>query len=157
MPNDTTHSSLRQVRGIARILDEAIRIPGTNIRIGLDPILGLIPGGGDIAGGVLTGGIVLLAAREGAPASVLTRMVMNLAIDAAVGTVPLLGDLFDVAWRANTKNAELFEQWLASPGRTQRASKLVVALLLALILLLLVGSITVGVLLMRWVARLFAG
>jgi hypothetical protein len=149
-----TSRALGQVRGLARILDEAITIPGTSIRIGLDPILGLIPGGGDIAGGVLTGGLVLLAARAGAPGSVLTRMVINLAIDAAVGNVPLLGDVFDVAWRANTKNAELFEKWLETPRTTQRASRGVVALLLLLIALLVIGAVAVGIMLMRAVAGL---
>jgi hypothetical protein len=124
------------MRDLARVLDEAVRIPGTNIRIGLDALLGLLPGGGDVAGGVFSGLIILQAARAGAPAPVLGRMLANVAIDVVVGAIPLLGDLFDVAWRANTRNVRLLESWRERPATTKRASALTVgAILLALLLL----------------------
>lgn len=134
------------MRDLARVLDEAVRIPGTNIRIGLDALLGLLPGGGDVAGGVFSGLIILQAARAGAPAPVLGRMLANVAIDVVVGAIPLLGDLFDVAWRANTRNVRLLESWRERPATTKRASALTVgAILLALLLLVglaVWGSIT---------------
>jgi hypothetical protein len=134
------------MRDLARVLDEAVRIPGTNIRIGLDALLGLLPGGGDVAGGVFSGLIILQAARAGAPAPVLGRMLANVAIDVVVGAIPLLGDLFDVAWRANTRNVRLLESWRERPATTKRASALSVgAILLALLLLVglaVWGSIT---------------
>lgn len=126
------------MRDLARVLDEAVRIPGTNIRIGLDALLGLLPGGGDVAGGVFSGLIILQAARAGAPAPVLGRMLANVAIDVVVGAIPLLGDLFDVAWRANTRNVRLLESWRERPATTKRASALTVGGIL-LALLLLVG------------------
>lgn len=126
------------MRDLARVLDEAVRIPGTNIRIGLDALLGLLPGGGDVAGGVFSGLIILQAARAGAPAPVLGRMLANVAIDVVVGAIPLLGDLFDVAWRANTRNVRLLESWRERPATTKRASALTVGVIL-LSLLLLVG------------------
>jgi hypothetical protein len=124
------------MRDLARVLDEAVRIPGTNIRIGLDALLGLLPGGGDIAGGVFSGLIILQAARAGAPTPVLGRMLANVAIDVVVGAIPLLGDLFDIAWRANTRNVRLLESWRERPATTKRASALTVGgILLALFVL----------------------
>jgi hypothetical protein len=127
------------------VLDEAIRIPGTNIRIGLDALLGLLPGGGDVAAGVFSGLIILQAARTGAPTPVLGRMLGNVVLDVVVGSIPLLGDIFDVAWRANSKNVRLLEAWLDRPATTKRASALTVGgiflLLLLVIALAVWGSI----------------
>lgn len=106
-----------RARAIARLLDTAFRVPGTNIRFGLDGILGLIPGVGDVAGAALSGYVILTAARAGAPSTLLARMLANVGIDALVGAVPLLGDLFDVAFRANVRNATLLEGWLARTGQ----------------------------------------
>ena len=125
------------MRDLARVLDEAIRIPGTNIRIGLDALLGLLPGGGDVAGGLFSGLIILQAARSGAPKSVLGRMLGNVALDVIVGAIPILGDVFDVAWRANTRNVRLLESWRQRPASTKRASALAVGgILVALFLLI---------------------
>ena len=123
------------------MLDEAIRIPGTNIRIGLDALLGLLPGGGDIAGGLASGLIILQAARDGAPAPVLGRMLGNVVVDVVVGAIPILGDVFDVAWRANTRNVRLLDAWRERPASTRRASALTVAAILAALLLLVVLAV----------------
>lgn len=128
------------LRDLARLLDEAIRIPGTNIRVGLDALLGLLPGGGDIAGGVFSGLIILQAARAGAPTPVLGRMLGNVLTDVVIGAIPLLGDVFDVAWRANSRNVRLLESWRERPVSTKRASTLTVtAILLALLLLVVLA------------------
>lgn len=128
--------STERLRDLARVLDEAIRIPGTNIRIGLDALLGLLPGGGDLAGGVFSALIILQAARAGAPTSVLGRMLANVALDVVVGAIPLLGDLFDVAWRANSRNVRLLDDWRQRPVSTKRASALTVsAMLVGLVVL----------------------
>jgi hypothetical protein len=119
------------------VLDEAIRIPGTNIRIGLDALLGLLPGGGDVAAGVFSGLIILQAARAGAPTPVLGRMLGNVLIDVVVGSIPLLGDVFDVAWRANSRNVRLLEAWLDRPAATKRASAVTVGGILFLLLLVI--------------------
>jgi hypothetical protein len=128
-------------------LDEAIRIPGTNIRIGLDALLGLVPGGGDVAGGLLSGVIILQAARAGAPTAVLGRMLGNLVLDLVLGSIPLLGDVFDVAWRANSRNVRLLEAWRERPAATKRGSALAVGAILLLLLLVVVlavwGSIAI--------------
>jgi hypothetical protein len=124
------------MRDLARVLDEAIRIPGTNIRVGLDALFGLLPGGGDVAGGLFSGLIILQAARSGAPTPVLGRMLANVAIDVVLGAIPLIGDVFDVAWRANMRNVRLLEAWREQPTLTRQASVLTVTgILIALFLI----------------------
>lgn len=145
--------ALARARRLATILDAAVRVPGTRIRVGLDALLGLVPGGGDVAGALLAGGVVLAAARLGAPASVLARMLGNLAVDALLGTVPLAGDLFDVAWKANLRNVRLLEEHLGDPAGTSRGSRRVMVAAAAGVLLVvaLVLAVVVGA------ARLLAG
>ena len=139
---------------MARILDEAIRIPGTNLRIGVDALIGLLPVGGDLAGALLAGSAILFAQRAGAPTSVLVRMAGNVAIDALVGSVPLLGDVFDVAFRANSRNAKLLEDWLGTPVKAERASKGVVIGLGLLLLLIIAGAVAISIALVRLLANL---
>lgn len=130
-----------KVRALARVLDTAVRIPGTSITIGLDPIIGLVPGVGDFAGALLSGYIVLASARLGVPPAIVARMIMNLGVDTVVGAVPLAGDLFDVGFRANTRNAALLDRHLADPDRTIRSSRLAIAGAAAGIVLLAVAGI----------------
>jgi hypothetical protein len=96
-----------RMRVVAALLDNAVEVPWVRVRVGLDPILGLVPVWGDVVG--LVGGLYLVyeAWRLGAEGRVLAMMVMNVLVDAGLGAVPILGDLFDVAWRANTRNLEL--------------------------------------------------
>lgn len=139
MPPPAGHDRhLRRFRALAYLLDSAVRIPGTRQGVGLDFVLGLVPGIGDLAGGVLSAYGLWVAVQVGAPRSVLLRMAGNIAVDTVVGTVPVLGDLFDLGFRANLRNLALLERWLESPGRTQRASRaLVVAVALGLAVLAL--------------------
>lgn len=143
-------NGVTRARGLARLLDDLIRIPGTNVGIGLDPIIGLIPGVGDMVGGLMSSYILLVAAREGVPASVLTRMLGNIALDSVLGVVPVLGDLFDVGMKSNRRNVDLLERYLATPSTTKAASRGIVALIVLAAILLVVGVIAAGV----WVVRL---
>ncbi|MDB4909048.1 MAG: hypothetical protein JWO05_3832 [Gemmatimonadetes bacterium] len=113
---------LANVRRLARLLDTAVEIPGTGIRFGLDPILGLVPGIGDLAGTMLSGYIVLVATQLGASRAIVLRMIANIAIDTFVGAVPVLGDAFDVAWKSNARNVALLERYVERPVETRRAS-----------------------------------
>jgi hypothetical protein len=102
---------------LARILDTSFRIPGTGIRFGLDPLLGLLPGAGDALAGLIGSTILILAARLQVPRIVLVRMSANMAINAVAGVVPLVGDAFSVWFRSNTRNAELLRRHAAAEQR----------------------------------------
>ena len=141
-----------QARALARLLDTVVRVPGTQIRLGLDPLLGLVPGVGDLLGGALSTYVLVLAARAGATSPVLLRMLGNLGVDALVGTVPLLGDLFDVGFKANARNVALLERHLAAPTDTARASGAMVAGIVLAALLLVAGGIAATVWVVRWLA-----
>lgn len=104
----------KRVRLLSRLLDEQFRIPGTTYRLGLDGLLGLIPGVGDAAGAILSVYILYEAIRLGAPSTVLLRMIANIGIDTVGGAIPVVGDIFDMAWKANKKNAALLHAYLAS-------------------------------------------
>lgn len=140
------NARIGRARALAKMLDSAARVPGTNIRFGLDSVLGLIPGMGDVAGAVFSGYLILLGSRMGLPQHIITRMVANVAIDTIVGGVPILGDLFDVVWKSNTRNLSLLEQF-AEPATDVQPSvnKLAVAAALAVLLLLVAGGIWLAV------------
>jgi hypothetical protein len=145
------HPQVALMRRYAWLMDECIRIPGTRIRIGIDPLLGLIPGAGDAAGGLLAMTPMFMASRLGAPNSVLIRMAVNIAVDALLGAVPLLGDLFDAGWKANSRNVDLLERFVDSPRVVQRGSRLLLVLLTVLLALLIFGTILSVVFLIRWI------
>ena len=105
---------LKRIRLLSRLLDEQFRIPGTTYRVGLDGLLGLIPGVGDAAGALLSVYILYEAMRLGAPSTVLLRMIANIGIDTVGGAIPVVGDIFDMAWKTNKKNAALLHAYLAS-------------------------------------------
>src|SRR5690606_13371530 len=114
-------STLRNAQSLARLLDTSLRVPGTRIRIGLDPLIGLIPGIGDFAGVLLSSSILLSAARLGVPRATLLRMAGNIGLEAVIGTVPVLGDLFDAGWKANVRNVRLIEAHAAEPAGAGRS------------------------------------
>ena len=149
----TSGSEVAQLRALARLLDEAIGVPGTRLRFGLDPIIGLIPGFGDLLGGGLSLLVLVRASRLGAPSSVLTRMAGNILFDTALGSIPLLGDLFDAGFKSNVRNVDLLEQHLLRPQETKRASALIVLGLILAVLLALGGAAFLAV----WLIRRIAG
>jgi len=153
----TSSPSFGAVAKFAYWLDAGIRIPGTNLRFGLDPILGLIPGAGDAAGAVLAGWILVEAIRLGASRATVIRIAGNVALDAAVGAVPLIGDIFDFAWKANLRNVALLERHLAAPARAQRADRSFVLLVLFGVFAMALGLLVLGILLTRWVFRALGG
>jgi Domain of unknown function (DUF4112) len=148
---------LSRARTLTRLLDTAARVPGTGIRFGADAVLGLIPGLGDVAGAVLAGYLVLLAQRLGAPRSVVLRMLGNVAVDTLGGTVPLIGDLFDVAFKSNSRNLALLERVIERPADATRTSRLLVVGTFLGLVLLVAGGLVVTVLAIRAIAAAVNG
>lgn len=146
---------LEWLRTMARLLDNAVRIPGTNIRFGLDALIGLVPGIGDAIGAIFSSVIIFHAARLGAPRSTLLRMMGNVGLDTIVGEVPLLGDLFDFSWKSNSRNLALLEEHLQQPIRARVGSRRVLLLLGGGLLLLFVALIALGVVAANLVLELF--
>ena len=107
---------LDRLRRVAQLYDSGIRIPGTRFTIGLDPLIGLIPGLGDLIGAGVAIWIVAEAAHLGVSGFVLLRMVLNIAIDTLGGAIPVAGDVFDALWKANVKNVRLLERHLIATG-----------------------------------------
>ncbi len=135
---------------LSHLLDNAIPIPGTGYRIGLDPILGLLPGGGDIVAGALGAYIIIEAARMGLPRKVVGEMVGNIIFDSVVGIVPVLGDLFDVTWKANVRNIALLEKHLHITPQNQKSDRLFLIGLTLLLAVIVIGFATLTVILIRW-------
>lgn len=134
-------------------MDDGIRIPGTQRRIGLDPIFGLVPGVGDAAGAILATAILLEAVRRDITRFALVRMAANVALDAMLGAVPIVGDLFDAAWKANLRNLALLERHIAEPTQAKRADRWFVLGVSAALIVLCVGMMVGGALLTVWVVR----
>lgn len=114
---------LHRVRHLAQLLDNRFTIPGTSYRFGLDSLIGLIPGIGDLATGAISAYIVYLARTQGVPKHVLARMAWNIAVDTGIGAIPLLGDVMDFAWKANLKNVKLLERHLHKASTRERAGQ----------------------------------
>jgi hypothetical protein len=147
-------SALKRLDSLSHLLDNSIRVPGTNARFGADAVIGLVPGFGDAAGALMSAYIVLQAARLGAPAASLVRMLLNVGIEALFGAVPVLGDLFDAAFKANARNVAILRSELAKPGSTRRSSTgVVLAVVVALVVILgAVGWLSFMVLRTLWQA-----
>ncbi len=142
--------SKEKLNRLAWLMDNSFRIPGTQIRFGLDGLIGLIPGVGDALGAIISSHILTQAAHMGAPKSLLLKMAFNIGLDAILGVIPVLGDVSDFIWKANQRNVELLSDYIEQPERTVTHSRFFVGILslLAFGLVALVGMF--GFLLMRW-------
>ena len=135
-PYSSTPQRLERLRALSRLLDSAFPLPG-GFRIGIDGIIGLIPGFGDIAGSIASSYIIVESARLGASTTTLLRMAMNVLVESLVGLIPFLGDLFDIFWKANDKNMALLEKQLAAaPPASSPETRLKVAVFIILFLML---------------------
>jgi Domain of unknown function (DUF4112) len=132
---------------LSHVLDDFIKIPGTSIRFGLDGIVGFIPGIGDLIGGIASCIIIVAAWVRGASYPILTRMVANVAIEVLVGSVPVLGDIFDIAWRANRRNYALLTGSIYEPRKHTVQSWL----FLGVLCLVLATLVLLPLLLLTWV------
>ncbi len=130
---NTNPDKLKNLQALAKLMDAQFRIPGTEVRFGLDGILGLVPGAGDLSTFAVSGYLLWLMAKNGASGAVLARMVLNIMIDAIVGSIPLLGDLFDIAFKANLRNMKLLREHYQEGRHRGGAWKVVVPVLLILL------------------------
>jgi hypothetical protein len=134
---------------LSHLLDDFIKVPGTSIRFGLDGIVGLVPGIGDVLGGIASCIIILAAWMRGVPYVTVVRMVANVGIEVVVGAIPILGDAFDIAWRANRRNYALLTGSLYEPRKhTIQSWIFLIALFAGLFVLMLIPM-----LLLAWLAN----
>ena len=111
---ELNEEKLLRLKRLSHNLDEAFTIPGTERKIGIDPIIGLIPGGGDLIGGALSIYIMHAGIRMGVPRSVIIQMFGNIALEFIIGCIPIIGDLFDAMWKSNQRNVKLIEDSIMS-------------------------------------------
>ena len=136
---DSSSQKVWLARFLAELLDQRFTIPGTSIRIGLDPILGLIPGIGDGLVNIAGATILLIAAQYRLPKIVILRMGINIALNAMIGAVPIFGDIFSIGFRSNVKNVQLLERYISADERASTFGNwiFVIAIVGGIILLLI--------------------
>jgi hypothetical protein len=120
-----TQESVARLEALAKLMDGSLVIPGTNFRLGLDAIIGLVPVAGDVISGVISSYLIWEARRLGAPKWLIARMMANTLLDTVVGAVPVLGDAFDVMFRANMKNIALVRRYVEKHGITCPSGKVI--------------------------------
>jgi hypothetical protein len=134
---------------LSHLLDDFIKVPGTSIRFGLDGIMGVVPGIGDILGGVASCIIIIAAWMRGVPYVTVARMVANVGIEVVVGAIPILGDAFDIAWRANRRNYALLTGSLYEPRKYTIQSWI----FLVVLSIVLIALMLLPMLLLAWLAN----
>ncbi len=140
----------KRLNRLAWFLDNSLPVPGTDYRIGVDAVIGLIPGIGDAVGTVLSSYILGEAARMGVPKKILLRMAYNVAIESIIGMIPFVGDVFDMAWKANLRNVQLIEAYMDNPQRITTSTRyFALALIVALGFFITFISI-IGFFILRW-------
>lgn len=133
------HPALKNIDRLAKLMDAQFKLPGTNYRFGLDGLLGLIPGAGDLSTLAVSGYMISIMAKNGASGYVIARMVVNVLIDALLGSIPFIGDLFDFVFKANLKNMKLMREHYQEGRHRGGAWKVLVPVLILLVLV--VGAI----------------
>jgi hypothetical protein len=154
-PRDADNAErMQRLRALAWLMDNSIPLPG-GFRIGIDALIGLVPGIGDAIGAIISAYIINEARAMGAPRSVLLRMMSNVVVETVIGTIPLAGDVFDAGFKANSRNLALLAQYQLDPVKSRRGSRLFVAGLSLLLLLLIIALIAIPVLIVFGIAQLF--
>jgi hypothetical protein len=141
-------------RWLALIMDNFLRVPGTNFRFGLDPLMGLLPGIGDTGSAIISAMALLAAARRGLPKILLVRMALNILINEAVGIIPIFGDAFSFWFKSNVRNYELLKCRTDASRRRTKSDWIFVVLVLGALFVILVASLIVSFWLLYSIARL---
>jgi hypothetical protein len=155
--SDSRGAQARELELLAHWMDTVFEIPVLKLRFGLDALLGLLPGGGDVGTSLVSIYILSAANRYGIPRITVLRMALNIALDFLVGSIPILGDLFDVYWKSNQRNMALLRRYLDAPPSTstklRRADRWFVAAIVVALCLLLIGSLAVTYLIVAWLIQ----
>lgn len=139
----------RSTSKLAWLMDKSIPLPG-GVKIGLDGIIGLIPGVGDAATSAISSWFLYEGYRKGLPTIILIRMALNIAVDTAIGAIPIIGDIFDLFFKSNIRNSRLIEKYELSPDKTRRRSKL----FLVFVGLLFIATLWITILIVTAIAKL---
>jgi len=155
------HQARRSVEGVFKIvslvMDRLIRIPGLKKRLGLNPIVDLVPGFGDIAAALVSVSVLVYGIRRGIPKIVLGRMALNVLINEIVGLIPGIGSVFAFWFQANTRNYEMVRGHIDTPGRSTRGDKIFVGVILGLVVAVILGAIFGTFLMLHELAKLLTG
>jgi len=159
-PEDRTQprSSIESVfRLVSLVMDRLIRIPGLKKRLGLNPIVDLVPGFGDVAAALVSVSVIVYGIRRGIPKIVLGRMALNVLINEVVGLIPGIGSVFAFWFQANTRNYEMIRGHIDTPGRSTKGDKIFVGVILGLIVLVILGGFFGTFLMLHELAKLLTG
>ncbi len=152
-PGDQRTATLRQ---LTWLLDDAVRLP-FGFRMGLDAVVGLIPGLGDLFGGAAAAYGLGVAWQLGAPPVILARLVLNASIDTLFGIVPVIGDLWDIGFASHRRNLAILEHWLAEPEHAVRRSAIALVLAVTVLMLVLATAFALGVFVVLWIVQRLRG
>ena len=154
-PDEKLPPDLVALRRFATLMDEAVAIPGTRRRVGLDAAVGLIPGVGDVIGGIMSAAIVVAALRHRVPMRKIGRMIINILIDVVIGEIPLLGDIFDFLFEENMMNMRILMTYRDRRRPPRTAGKILLAstLIVAFILALSIAATVAGIAAIIWLAE----
>jgi hypothetical protein len=142
---------------LALIMDDFLRLPWTNFRIGLDSIIGLVPGLGDTASAIISALALIYAVRRGLPKVLLARMAMNILINELVGIIPGVGDAFSFWFKSNARNYHLLKHYNAAPERTRKGDWIFIFVVLGLLFVIVCAGLLVSFFVLQALVRLFSG
>ena len=142
------------IKSVSYLLDEQFRLPGTKFRFGLDPVMNLIPGIGDISGFIISGGLLLAMAKKGASNKIVVLMCLNILLDATIGAIPIIGQIFDFFFKSNTRNLKLMREHYIE-GKHQGSGKNVIMITVIILIILLAILVFTMVKLAQWVFSWF--
>jgi len=143
------HSVMESIERLTYILDDLFEIPVIKRRVGLDPIIGLVPGFGELITLMLSTVPVYYALKEGAPLRVILRMLLNTTIDTGIGLIPFLGDIFDFMFKSNRRNLNLFKEWRLNPEHVAKKTTWMFALVLGILFLIMTGFLYLSVVVIK--------
>jgi len=132
-----------RLRLLSQRLDHSITVPGTKYKIGVDPIIGLIPGGGDIFGAILSIYIMYSGIKMGVPRSTVNKMFKNILLEFIIGCIPVVGDLFDIVWKSNQKNVKLIEESIATEEDNDLMGYMAILALVSIMIIIVISALTI--------------